>query len=388
MKKRLLFASVTTLLSLSLCACGATQPNTVKTSRVAKQTVGAVKAEDTNVISLTDGTIKLPQNYRYIFKDDGDLKSYFVFNPDKSNEIADRRDGRKEGEYEEVVRLAWERAKAEAEKKAKGLFGIRKKTDPADDVFVFDTTAYSTPYNENTYMYVFEGVDRATPDEELSDSDIKTSISSYIQNSIGANLTLEGMLIDSEPVPKSPKGVDSYTIDNIKWLYDEALNGDYYALTFTAYFGDYMSSTYSALYYPFTYYGIFYLEKDCTQGIRRWYGFVFANDSEGGHFNEDEYTNLLRQIKGEFGVTTFYTNPWNKQDNFYDADKDYRSGRDYSQYAELLLGTSHYYLMCENKSRDINGLTDEEIKADDSITVIDFDFNDMSEKATETAETK
>lgn len=376
MKRKLLFMGVATLLSLSLCGCSTSHSNRVKTSRITKQTVGAIKAEGTNVIALTDGKIELPENYRYILKDDGDLKSYFVFNPDVSNAIADKRDGREDGEYEEAVRIAWEQAKAEAEKKAKGFFNTSKSPILEEDVFVFDTTAYSTAYNENTYLYIFEGVDRATPDEELTDSEIKMSVSTYIQNSIGANLTLEGMLTDSEPIPKSPKNVDEYTIEATKWLFNEKLNGDYYVLSFTAYFGDYMSSTYGTLCYPFTYYGVFLLDKECKQGsIRRWYGFVFANDSAGGYFSEEEYTDLFEQIKQEFGISTFYTNPWDKQDYFYDADKDYRKGRSYSQYKELLLGTTQYYKMYENKSRNIDELTDEEIEADDTITVIDF--NDM-----------
>lgn len=55
MKRKLLIAT-TLLLSLSLTACtsSSTRSNSVKTSRVTKQTANAIKAEETNEIVLTD----------------------------------------------------------------------------------------------------------------------------------------------------------------------------------------------------------------------------------------------------------------------------------------------------------------------------------------------
>ena len=107
MKKKIFIVVTTLLLSLSLSACtsSSTKSDSLKTSRVTKQTANAIKAEETNKITLTDGKILLPENYRYAVSksEDGDLTTYFVFNPDKSNEIADKSDGRSKGEYEKLV---------------------------------------------------------------------------------------------------------------------------------------------------------------------------------------------------------------------------------------------------------------------------------------------
>ena len=70
MKKSAFWSLVaTTLLTVSLSGCGSlggsSASTEVKTSRITKNTVGAIKAEDTNVISLYGGEIKLPEGFRY-----------------------------------------------------------------------------------------------------------------------------------------------------------------------------------------------------------------------------------------------------------------------------------------------------------------------------------
>lgn len=394
--KRKLLITTTLLLSLCLTACGASSSSnrnrkSLKTSRITKQTANAIKAEDTNEITLTDGKILLPENYRYAISksQDGDLTTYFVFNPDKSNEIADKRDGRSEGEYEKSVEEAWRIAKEEAERKANS--GIKKiisffkgsdnKKTTEDDVFVFDRTAYTTAYNENTFFYVYEGVDRTSPQEHLDDSMIKSSFTTYISNTIGANIEMTSRLIDTFAMPRSmwktvnnlpQKKTEVDIPESDKWQFVEIMNNKYYVTTFTAYSGDHLTSTYGSNCYPHSYYGIFLLEKEATHGsIRRYYGFVFGNVADGTYFSEEEYDNIFSQIKSQFKLTQFFT-MYQKDDYAYDKATDFSKGKSYSQFEDFYTLTREYYTMHENKSIDINSLTDEEAEADDSITVIDF----------------
>lgn len=394
--KRKLLITTTLLLSLCLSACGASSSskgsrNSLKTSRITKQTRNAIKAEDTNEIALTDEKILLPENYRYAVSEsqDGDLTTYFVFNPDKSNEIADKRDGRSEGEYEKSVEEAWRTAKEEAERKAnsginnliKSLKGSANEESTEDDVFVFDDTAYTTAYNENTFLYIYEGVDRTSPQEHLDDSMIKTSLTTYISNTIGANIEMTGRMIDTFAMPRSiwktvnnlpQKKTEVDITESDKWQFAETMNDKYYVITFTAYSGDYLTSTYGSNCYPHSYYGIFLLEKEATHGsIRKYYGFVFGNVADGTYFSEEEYNYVFNQIKSQFKLTRFFT-MYQKNDYAYDKATDFSNGKTYSQFENFCALTYEYYVMHENKSIDIDSLTDEEVEADDSITVIDF----------------
>ena len=307
MKKKIFIVVTTLLLSLSLSACtsSSTKSDSLKTSRVTKQTANAIKAEETNKITLTDGKILLPENYRYAVSksEDGDLTTYFVFNPDKSNEIADKSDGRSKGEYEKLVEEAWRNAKEKAEKKANS--GIRKlinsfkgkEENTEDDVFEFDTTAYTTAYNENTFLYIYEGVDRLSPQEHLDDSMINSSLTTCITNTIGSNIEMTSRMIDTFAMPRSiwktvnnlpEKKTETDISETDKWQFDETMNGKYYVITFTSYSGDYLASTYGSYCYPHSYYGIFLIEKEASRGsIRKYYGFVFGNVADGTYFIEE-----------------------------------------------------------------------------------------------------
>lgn len=392
MKRKLLIAT-TLLLSLSLTACtsSSTRSNSVKTSRVTKQTANAIKAEETNEIVLTDGRILLPENYRYAVmeSEDGDLTTYFVFNPDKSNEIADKRDGRSEGEYEKSVEEAWRIAKEEAEEKANSginklinsFKGEEEEETTEEDVFVFDTTAYTTAYNENTFLYIYEGVDRLSPQEHLDDSMIKSSLTTYITNTIGSNIEMTSRMIDTFAMPRSiwktvnnlpEKKTEIDIPETDKWQFVETMNDKYYVTTFTAYSGDHLASTYGSYCYPHSYYGIFLVEKEASHGsIRKYYGFVFGNVADGTYFSKEEYNDIFKQIKSQFKLTQFFT-LYQKDDYAYEKATDFSKGKSYSQFEDFYALTREYYIMHENKSIDIDSLTDEEVEAGDSITVIDF----------------
>lgn len=371
MKKKIFIVVTTLLLSLSLSACtsSSTKSDSLKTSRVTKQTANAIKAEETNKITLTDGKILLPENYRYAVSksEDGDLTTYFVFNPDKSNEIADKSDGRSKGEYEKLVEEAWRNAKEKAEKKANS--GIRKlinsfkgkEENTEDDVFEFDTTAYTTAYNENTFLYIYEGVDRLSPQEHLDDSMINSSLTTCITNTIGSNIEMTSRMIDTFAMPRSiwktvnnlpEKKTETDIPETDKWQFDETMNGKYYVITFTAYSGDYLASTYGSYCYPHSYYGIFLIEKEASRGsIRKYYGFVFGNVADGTYFSEEEYNDIFKQIKSQFKLTQFFT-LYQKDDFAYEEATDFSEGKSYSQFEDFYALTREYYIMRDNDTTE------------------------------------
>lgn len=371
MKKKIFIVVTTLLLSLSLSACtsSSTKSDSLKTSRVTKQTANAIKAEETNKITLTDGKILLPENYRYAVSksEDGDLTTYFVFNPDKSNEIADKSDGRSKGEYEKSVEEAWRIAKEKAEKKANS--GIRKlinsfkdkEENTEDDVFEFDTTAYTTAYNENTFLYIYEGVDRLSPQEHLDDSMINSSLTTCITNTIGSNIEMTSRMIDTFAMPRSiwktvnnlpEKKTETDIPETDKWQFDETMNGKYYVITFTAYSGDYLASTYGSYCYPHSYYGIFLIEKEASRGsIRKYYGFVFGNVADGTYFSKEEYNDIFKQIKSQFKLTQFFT-LYQKDDFAYEEATDFSEGKSYSQFEDFYALTREYYIMHDNDTTE------------------------------------
>ena len=371
MKKKIFIVVTTLLLSLSLSACtsSSTKSDSLKTSRVTKQTANAIKAEETNKITLTDGKILLPENYRYAVSksEDGDLTTYFVFNPDKSNEIADKSDGRSKGEYEKSVEEAWRNAKEKAEKKANS--GIRKlinsfkgkEENTEDDVFEFDTTAYTTAYNENTFLYIYEGVDRLSPQKHLDDSMINSSLTTCITNTIGSNIEMTSRMIDTFAMPRSiwktvnnlpEKKTETDIPETDKWQFDETMNGKYYVITFTAYSGDYLASTYGSYCYPHSYYGIFLIEKEASRGsIRKYYGFVFGNVADGTYFSEEEYNDIFKQIKSQFKLTQFFT-LYQKDDFAYEEATDFSEGKSYSQFEDFYALTREYYIMRDNDTTE------------------------------------
>lgn len=375
MKKRTILFFVATLCLILLSACGTKKEDTqsLRTSRTTKKTVGAIKAEDTNVIKLHDGNITLPIDYRYSVSSNDDLTAYFVFNPDECNRIADERDGRTEGEYEALLKESWEKAKEEALKKVKGNEEALQNEELKGE-FVFDTDAYITPYHENVSMIIYEGIDRTTPNNELTNSQMNTSFYSYFQTSIMANLTVRNTAKDfGVPYPKT--GVDVEKVPEMnKFLYNEKLNGKYYVYTVFTYSGDYMTTTYGIQCFPHTYYGIFLMEKNAFDGsFRRWYAFIFCNDSKGNIFSENDYNDMMKQIKSTFKIEMFPTSQYNKEAVNYDETKDRRNGLSYEQLLNAFTLTSQYHTMYENQTRNLDELTEEEVKKDDSITEVKFD---------------
>lgn len=340
-----------------LGGCGGskkTDPEEVKTSRVTKSTIGAIKAEENNVIALGDKEITIPSDYRVSVLNDEqtEITTYFVFNPEKANAIADERDGRSGKDYENALREAWDKAQQEIAEQAKksNIFKKDEDVEVYEPVaFVFDTDAYTTAYHENTMMYIYSGVDRATPAEGLKDYQIIASCKAYLTNSLGANVQLRNIIWDTTNVPQITENIMFPEIN------DMSLNGDYFVLTFTANAGNDETATYGDIVYAQQYYGIFLMEKDVWDGsFRNWYGFVFKNDGAGDVMDEVAYNDIMGQIKTEMGVTQYYTTildttAWN-----YDETQDFRNGRTYDQLNQLFYNTRNFYVITKNKTVDLN----------------------------------
>ena len=127
------------------------------------------------------------------------------------------------------------------------------------------------------------------------------------------------------------------------------LNGEWYILQMTGNSGEYLFTTYNSLCYPKQYYGIYAVQNttDEESNHRRYYGFIFSNDGTGNIMTEQDYNNLVEQIKEAFTITDFYTNPQNEYN--YDPAVDYSKGYSYSQIETLFQNTKNYYVMLEEQ---------------------------------------
>lgn len=184
-------------------------------------------------------------------------------------------------------------------------------------------TEFLLPTNHDVMLYVYEGEDFNSPESEIDESQAKNSI-------------VMGYL-----------PLFAENVDTVRFAKDAVVtqNGDWYTLCFSGYSGtDYITTTYGTICYPKSYYGIFVINEGLTeQNSRRYYGFVFSNNSIGEILSATEYSDLLGQIKDIFGLKTFYTAYQNP--TLYDAEKDTSTGYSYSQFKNLFHETKNYYIV-------------------------------------------
>lgn len=183
------------------------------------------------------------------------------------------------------------------------------------------------PTDSDIILYIYEGIDGASPDAELTDKNARLSITqTYIQV---FRQTVNGT-VSADPVAK--------------------LNGDWFALQLTGYSGDYIATTYNTLCYPKYYYGIYTLQKGKSNNTysRRYYGFIFSNDGTGKPMSDVEYNALVGQIKKSFTLSEFYTTP--QLSTNYQPEKDFSHGYTYDQFASLFENAANYYGMSEEQA--------------------------------------
>lgn len=169
---------------------------------------------------------------------------------------------------------------------------------------------YSFALDGNVMLYIYEGLDTNSPHKQLTNTQAKMCLSNSYSSLFRNLISAKNVYYDA----------DISTSDDDR----------YYALCFTASGGEYLTTTYSEICYPRTYYGIFAMEQTTETSDRRWYGFVFSNDAEGEIFKESEYNYMLSQIKTALNISSFYTQAVPGSFN-YNAFYDVSNGRSYEQ---------------------------------------------------------
>lgn len=186
---------------------------------------------------------------------------------------------------------------------------------------------YVLPTDFDVIMYIYEGTDLASPDSSLKEADARISVTqNYVQ--IFRQMVSGSVICDPQAI----------------------LNGEWYVMQMTGNSGEYLFTTYNTLCYPKQYYGIYAVQNMTTDEDgrnRKYYGFIFSNDSTGSIITEREYNSLVEQIKESFAITTLYTNPQSEYN--YDPAVDYSKGYSYSQIETLFQNTKNYYVMLEEQ---------------------------------------
>lgn len=194
--------------------------------------------------------------------------------------------------------------------------------------YVWDTEAdYVLPTDSDIILYIYEGKDSASPDTELEDSEARYSMTQTYMQTFRES-------VDASLIP-DPSAV---------------LNNDWYVCQMTGYSGEYIMTTYGTLCYPKYYYGVYTLQKEKDEGkySRRYYGFIFSNDSEGNIMTEADYDSLFGQIKSSFGLSEFYSAPQLE----YKESEDFSKGYSYSQYETLFKDATNYYGMSAEQTEE------------------------------------
>lgn len=179
---------------------------------------------------------------------------------------------------------------------------------------------YSFNLDADIMLYIYDGLDSDSPHKEINKVQALSSMKTGYMNQFVNLVTLRNRMPDAEV-----------------GLSDD---GRYYTYSFTGNSGDYISTTYADACYPKTYYGIYTLETKTRSSDRRYYGFIFSNDSTGEIFKQSEYEDLLSQIKNGFNISKFYSLPNAAQ------EIDFSDGRSYKQLvAEIIYQKegSNYY---------------------------------------------
>ena len=189
------------------------------------------------------------------------------------------------------------------------------------------------PSSVDVLFYVYEGTDTKSPDLELEDSEIRSSIDSYIQKGFSSEVEEARVMMDA--------GMTS--------------NNDWHTLCFTGYGGTaHEVTTYGVYCYPKSYYGVYLLQKGVSEDYtRKYYGFVFSNDGKGDIFTEEEYSLLFSQIKSGFEIKEFFSLP----QLTYDAAQDFSDGYNYKQLQELFNDTWNYYIITGNRAAEPEAAT-------------------------------
>lgn len=229
------------------------------------------------------------------------------------------------------------------------LYGIWKNKNSTDSVSEnvssneTTTVDYKSPTDKDIEFYAMYGEDTMSPDAELELGEVRTSLATY-NGYLSSLISLNYPMIDDislndsngQPVVDKSGNTSPRMSRDGKWYYT----------TFTATSGDSVSTTYNTLCYPKSYFGIMMLGTNQNEdSSRKYYIFVFSNDSTGKIMSEAEYDMLYSQIKSVYSLDGFYTAPEMSDSSMVDKSKNYYNGRTYSQFEALMEDTYNYYII-------------------------------------------
>lgn len=305
------------LMILSITGCGFSNfSGTEGTGKVTEQIIvpsDAILAQENNVISLDIGDIKVPDGYTIgsgKFTDPTTKKDFSVI----------------------------------------GVWKTEKKEDAAStDLSETEQAAfvnYKTITDEDILFYVMYGDDNLSPDAELGISEVRTSLSTY-NNYFKTLLSLNFPVIDD--ITKNDTNGNPVVDESGNLSARISIDKKWYYTTFTATSGQSLTTTYSTICYPKSYYGVMMLEaQQSPEHSRKYYTFVFSNNSKGEIFNKEDYYSLFSQVKKLYDLYGFYTAPQLSAEK--DQSINYYNGRSFEQLNDLFKDTFNYYIIEENNS--------------------------------------
>ena len=214
---------------------------------------------------------------------------------------------------------------------------------PTEDVPNVD---YKEAVDNDILFYVMSGEDNTSPDKELDKGEVKTSLTTYT-NYLSTLLSMNFPKIDDITLNDSEG--NPIVDEQGKISARTSSDGNWYYTTFTATSGEKVTTTYNTLCYPKSYYGVMVMGTNQNPDYsRKYFIFVFSNDSQGEIMNESAYNSLFTQIKSNFKLHGFYTMPQLSTEK--DPATNYYNGRSYEQFNDLMQDTFNYYILKNNSN--------------------------------------
>lgn len=308
-RKVALFVSILCALSMTGCSFSSFGETKAKAEEVTVPS-DALIISDSNKISLDVGDIKIPDGYTIGSGDFTDSSSGNAFS---------------------LVGV-WKTVEEEAATSAS-----------SDELLVEETPDYKSAVDNDIMFCCMYGEDTSSPDKELDRGEVKSSLSVY-SNYLTTFLSLNYMMMDDLTLNDS-EGTPIVD-DSGKTSTRISKDGNWYYTTFTCTSGEKLTTTYNTLCYPKSYYGLIMLGTNQNPDYsRKYFIFMFSNDSEGNIMEEAEYNSLFTQIKSLYDLHGFYTPVLLSSEK--DSSKNYYNGRTYAQFNDLMLDTYNYYILKE-----------------------------------------
>ena len=324
MKKKVVLMSLISALALSGCSFSSFTGTNAAAEEPLVPTDALVATDNSN-ISLGVGNIKISDDYT--------IGTGEFTNSTSNNKF--------------TLSGVWKTVEKEEAAASTSSVDVEPSTEDATQ-----SIEYKEAVDNDILFYVMAGEDNTSPDRDLSTTEAKSSLAAY-NNYLSTLLSLNYPMIDDISLNDSEG--KPIVDEQGKMAARTSTDGNWYYTTFTATSGEKVTTTYNTLCYPKSYYGIMVLGTNQNQDYsRKYFIFVFSNDSQGEIMSESDYNNLFTQIKSIFKLRGFYTAPQPSDKN--DPATNYYNGRTYEQFNDLMQDTYNYYILKNNS----NAVTDTE----------------------------